>query len=1739
MNKVIKALRNARRNIKKRFKQNALLRAALVSTLVLSLMVTGTLAWYMNNLSIFGIEFNTGYIDFNAYVFDKDGVRLTDPISSNSENESNHINAPLITVNDAQVGTTGTAYIAVESTGSIGIQYRIAFGISGKTENSIAYLGGYKYNISKVTNSVVFNKTGNIDVSGCDAPEKINDELITIDRNAVNGTIATNGGYDVYRIDYTLAQKNEEYTGGGIGIYFNVFATQIDGDFEDDSGRGYTYYCASKEDIDRAKIEAYPGDTIKLSSDIVYYGDLVFNKPLNLLTNDYTLTVNGNLMYDYVLGNSLKIDAGGLGKIIVQCANNGIGGNFQIKAPISDVTLVGSNASNGDIVVESNVIIDATNAFGSAGVSFNEVRIVDLKNSRKTIQLESNTRATVAFGTNIGIFQAVAKASNIEIINNGEIGLITLTYMSLLDQTNSPQIYILNNNDITNPISLPIWSVKFVEDANGVCTGNTRIIQSYSGSTTTVVGDCTFANSDVEVEKKDFLVEQIEEGNDSRLRIYYQDVNGQTTTIKSILEDYLANGTNSGTAIYEISELEIVSIGDKAITATDISFMNSDSMLSLNRLDMQRANIYDARNTTMHKLPDAAFQNVSKYESLVLPQNLVEIGTNAFRDSNIENIITIPSSVAKFGNYWFANGNYVQFASSVPIVQPSGGITNVNAIFVDEAYILSYKSTYTSYANKIYPTSVMDETKTHFVRNIGNDEWEITYLIGGEDNVIGNGITIDGTILKITCVYDNAYRYNYVGTVVNFADTVKNLGANNFHSNKNITSANLNNIEAVGDYAFYSNSALVQVNFGENLQALGAYAFTNCISLNQDVVLPETMLKIGAYAFQKSKITSIKAGGTLSIDGKAFANCTDLVYAELPNVKIIDESAVGSAFDSCSLLVSVSMPSLTKVGGLNIFNYCTSLRELYMGATDDNLTLGSKPFNGCDMTKLKLFVPEENIEFYRTKRPGSFNTTMIYPAGEKMGEEFVNGFNIGVYIVGDNGDGTCMLITSNVNHSGELVIPESFNGKMITRIYNNAFRNQVFTNVTLDLGDSIKSIGDYAFYKLSGLNAVEFGDSLTDIGIYAFGDCVNMTQSIELPDTMLNIGDSAFRGTSILSINTGGTISVGDSAFYNCTSLIYSVMPEVTVIAPNATNNLFYKCESLVSVDMPKATSISGTYMFAYCNSLREIYMGGDNSAITLGTNAFYQTNISKLKLYVPENLLSLYQQRKLIDVNRIFPRGEKLGDEEVNGFIIGDYIVMKNDNGYTIVTSNLEFEGEVIVPNEYNGEKITEVYTNAFRSQTFTDAKLIFGDNMRVIGNNAFYGLTGIKTVVINQVTSVGTSSFFGSGIETLNAPKLIKVGNDAFRKCVNLKTVSIPEVQTISNTYTFAQCTVLKDIYFKNILSIDRTTFYQSTVLEKIVINRQINANKDNMPSTITIEPAAPCKIYVPYRSLWAYTATWSSKPVVSFDISATNNGDTYILTDNNGRYSLIDFIPGQTSDTLIMPVTVTSDDLGEISIYFIQADAFATVGETLKHLTLSSTITGIDSMALNECAALENIYVDAANNSFVSVNGVLYSKDTRMLVKYPIGRSGAFDMSGADYEATIIIGANAFTNATGLTQIVFPSSLMMIDSTAFDNCTKLNTVEFTGDTPPVLMSEGIFDTTVEDFVMIIPIVDTNVVNAYLTAYNFVEYLPYINLTASVQLSEVDEPGYYESAENGGLTEEAPEETLEGENLQEEAAE
>lgn len=172
---------------------------------------------------------------------------------------------------------------------------------------------------------------------------------------------------------------------------------------------------------------------------------------------------------------------------------------------------------------------------------------------------------------------------------------------------------------------------------------------------------------------------------------------------------------------------------------------------------------------------------------------------------------------------------------------------------------------------------------------------------------------------------------------------------------------------------------------------------------------------------------------------------------------------------------------------------------------------------------------------------------------------------------------------------------------------------------------------------------------------------------------------------------------------------------------------------------------------------------------------------------------------------------------------------------------------------------------------------------------------------------------------------------------------------------------------------------------------------------------------------------------------------------------------------------------------------ADTVTNIGQgafygctNLKNLSLSKGLTYIDDGAFGECDSLENFEIPASvqfiiegafygsdsitqfsvspdNQSFVSVDGVLYTKDMSAIVAYPAGRTDtAYTVAeNAGYvaawafhcaknlqtvnlpESVTAIGEEAFY-ASGLTQVSLPAALTEIGTSAFSFCEALKSVE-----------------------------------------------------------------------------------------------
>lgn len=137
---------------------------------------------------------------------------------------------------------------------------------------------------------------------------------------------------------------------------------------------------------------------------------------------------------------------------------------------------------------------------------------------------------------------------------------------------------------------------------------------------------------------------------------------------------------------------------------------------------------------------------------------------------------------------------------------------------------------------------------------------------------------------------------------------------------------------------------------------------------------------------------------------------------------------------------------------------------------------------------------------------------------------------------------------------------------------------------------------------------------------------------------------------------------------------------------------------------------------------------------------------------------------------------------------------------------------------------------------------------------------------------------------------------------------------------------------------------------------------------------------------------------------------------------------------------------------SVVEIQSSAFQFSG--LTSITIPSSVVTLGSKVFYGSATLTDIFVDSANQSFSSTDGVLTNKAGSTLIHYP---EGNLRTTYAVPESVLSIGDSAFTGASRLTEVSFSdqSALTSIGNNAFQNATALGTLNI----PPTLSSLGTY--------------------------------------------------------------------------------
>ena len=144
---------------------------------------------------------------------------------------------------------------------------------------------------------------------------------------------------------------------------------------------------------------------------------------------------------------------------------------------------------------------------------------------------------------------------------------------------------------------------------------------------------------------------------------------------------------------------------------------------------------------------------------------------------------------------------------------------------------------------------------------------------------------------------------------------------------------------------------------------------------------------------------------------------------------------------------------------------------------------------------------------------------------------------------------------------------------------------------------------------------------------------------------------------------------------------------------------------------------------------------------------------------------------------------------------------------------------------------------------------------------------------------------------------------------------------------------------------------------------------------------------------------------------------------------------------------------------SVKDIGVGAFLGCGVT--SVTISANVVNIGCAAFAECAELKEINVEEGNQKYVSVDGVLYTKDRTVLMQCPGGTEsvtlpeglkniywhalrGCRKLKSVTIPSRVReIGPWAFNMCGGLTSVVIPSNVASIGKCAFCDCSGLRSV------------------------------------------------------------------------------------------------
>ncbi len=536
------------------------------------------------------------------------------------------------------------------------------------------------------------------------------------------------------------------------------------------------------------------------------------------------------------------------------------------------------------------------------------------------------------------------------------------------------------------------------------------------------------------------------------------------------------------------------------------------------------------------------------------------------------------------------------------------------------------------------------------------------------------------------------------------------------------------------------------------------------------------------------------------------------------------------------------------------------------------------------------------------------------------------------------------------------------------------------------------------------------GKPVTAIREYAFasmGADPSALVSVMIPASVQTVGQAAFAGCDQL---TEIHVEEGSEYFVCIESILYTKDTSTLVVYPGGNTQEVFR--------VPDHVQVIGPYAFFHSKFLKEVILPDPVHTVQAGAFGFGSleriTFGAKLET-IGSRAFSLCQQLQSFTV-----------PEENAFFASVDGVLLSKDKKVLVLYPAGREETAYAVP-----QGVESIAPEAFYG-CLRLWELVLPDSLTVIGESAFYDCENLTQIIFGAgLLQIGSDAFsWCTGLRDLNLPEpLEKLGAGAFGGCMGLEELYLPEsLQSIAQD-AFGGCDSLRSLH------------YAGTVRQWCQILREEGWDGRD----------ANYQLYC--SDMTAYSLG------LSFELQEDG---TYMLTG----------IGECTDEAVVVPALYKG-----VPVTRVGDSAFA--GSGIRSLTLPDTVTqvgggcfahslqlesvvfgrGMESLgqyAFSGCLALKEILVAEENAAYMSSDGVLLSKDGRLLIAYPAGKTEE------SYEVPAGVAAihdHAFFDCDNLRSVILPAGLMTLGQEAFSDCDGLLALTLPGSVKEI-GQEALYD-------------------------------------------------------------------------------